>query len=857
MADDPVASQVPERSGASAGSLDLDAIAVDDMVDGMVDDGPEDIVCAACGQVASGEDRCPGCGMPLKRPESLPDPDEMGIDVSDLAEEGSAQIWDENYSDPSAQGKGAFVDARPSSLGGRLFEGNFALNVFAGLISGLLAFYFALALAILTSSQPGMQPFLPSFISMALVASVAGCILFSVLSRIPFSLAGPETVPAAVLFLFVGSLYKDMAGLYPTDSMIPTILAGVVLAALSTGFALWLLGRLKVAEYVRYIPIQIIGGVVGGVGVYVLLGAFDWMGGLSLDWSNFFVAMGDCVELIRPDQCLAAILPSVVFGLILLVGLSRLKNSLFMLAMILAATAAGYAAGVWGADSSISSLAATIPLPDAPIAPLAAQSLGEGFEAIQWGVIKANGLYIGGLVILVVLTSMSRVTNLELLHGRESDLNQEFHALGLTNMAGGLMGGMPASISYGRSAGNRATGARGPMAGVMAGVLCAAGLYYADVVIPMIPRFVPEGILIYAGLDLIRDWLFRTRTAFTRRDDMVMLWTTFAFTLFLGLLAGIGIGVGLALMATVSRYSKGGAIRNVLSGVNHRSNVDRAPAQQRALKEYGDHIHILRLQGFIFLGSMESLLKSIRERLEARDMLPVEYLVLDFRMVTGLASAAGIGFRKLRNVVEEYDLELIITSAPLELEEHLSSMGYVGEDDSPFKVFFNLDFALEWCENRVLDAENMLTIKNLTLPELLTPVFPEPRYIPALMKVLKRVVVDKGQAVFRQGDRSESMYFVESGRLDVELELEGGKLLRLKKVGPGAVFGEMGIYTLAPRSATVRAAEKCVLYMMTMDKLNAVEKRAPVLVTAINRFLINMLSERLADANKKVRDLMV
>jgi hypothetical protein len=29
------------------------------------------------------------------------------------------------------------------------------------------------------------------------------------------------------------------------------------------------------------------------------------------------------------------------------------------------------------------------------------------------------------------------------------------------------------------------------------------------------------------------------------------------------------------------------------------------------------------------------------------------------------------------------------------------------------------------------------------------------------------------------------------------------------------------------------------------------------LVTAINRFLINMLSERLVDANKKVRDLMV
>ena len=144
----------------------------------------------------------------------------------------------------------------------------------------------------------------------------------------------------------------------------------------------------------------------------------------------------------------------------------------------------------------------------------------------------------------------------------------------------------------------------------------------------------------------------------------------------------------------------------------------------------------------------------------------------------------------------------------------------------------------------------------MALPELLAPVFPEPKYIPALMKILKRVDVDKGDAVFRQGDASDSMYFVESGRLDVELELEGGKLLRLKKVGPGAVFGEMGIYTNAPRSATVRAAEKCVLYAMNMKTLDAVGARAPQLVTAVNRYLVNMLSDRLGDANVKVRDLM-
>jgi SulP family sulfate permease len=164
---------------------------------------------------------------------------------------------------------------------------------------------------------------------------------------------------------------------------------------------------------------------------------------------------------------------------------------------------------------------------------------------------------------------------------------------------------------------------------------------------------------------------------------------------------------------------------------------------------------------------------------------------------------------------------------------------------------------LEWCENRVLDSEGMLEIRRKTLPELLMPIFPEPEYIPALMKVLKREVVPAGEAVFRQGDDSDAMYFVESGRLDVELELPDGRIIRLKKVGPGAVFGEMGIYTLSTRSATIRAAEKCVLYGMTRRKLDAIEARVPRLVTAINRFLVNLLSERLVDSNAKARELML
>ncbi|EGB13927.1 cyclic nucleotide-binding protein [Pseudodesulfovibrio mercurii] len=819
---------------------------------------PEDVICAACGHVQEpghGE-TCSGCGAMLKAVEALPEVDESEIDVSDLAEIDEPQVWDADF---QGDGDGASLEETEDPDRWRLLRGGKTLNLYAGIVSGVLSLFFVYALSLLAASQAGMHQYLPFLLGTALTGVIVGSIFYSFLSRIPFALVGPETVLTAVLFLFLGSMYRQMAETLSPELILPTLMAGIAVAALLTGLSLLVLGRFRLGEYIRFLPLQVIGGVIGGVGVFVLLGAFAWMGGLSLDWSNVYslaLSLGTNFDL-RKD--LYTMGPSVIFGLILFFAMFRTKNSLFLVALILVAVGAGNAASIWGTNPALRDLAVPVPFPEGSLLVHLQEVLRSPmlFSDIQWSVIKSHGLYIGAMVVLAVFTVMFRITRLEFARGRGSDLNREYAALGVTNMVSGLCCGMPVSLSYGRSAGSYGAGGRGPLAGIVAGLVCASGLFYADYVLPMIPRFVPEGLLVYAGLDLIRDWGFRTKSSFTSRSELWLLRLTFAATILLGLLEGIGFAVALALMVTVGRVSRGGVVRNELSGSQHTSNVDRAPAQQRVLREYGDHIHIMRLQGFVFLGSMERLIQAVRRRLDDRGQLSLEYLVLDFRLAQGFASASSLGFAKLYKLAVERGIQVVITSAPLELESHLVALGYAGDEEGLFRTFFNLDYALEWCENRVLDGEGMLEMKQKTLPELLVPIFPEPRYIPALMKVLKRETVRAGEAVFRQGDSSDSMFFVESGRLDVELELPDGRIIRLKKVGPGAVFGEMGIYTLSPRSATIRAAEPCVLYRMTLHKLDAIEERVPRLVTAINRFLINLLSERLADSNARVRELML
>jgi CRP-like cAMP-binding protein len=61
-----------------------------------------------------------------------------------------------------------------------------------------------------------------------------------------------------------------------------------------------------------------------------------------------------------------------------------------------------------------------------------------------------------------------------------------------------------------------------------------------------------------------------------------------------------------------------------------------------------------------------------------------------------------------------------------------------------------------------------------------------------------------GEVVIRQGERADCMYIVQEGQVEVVAEAANGDI-RLGVLEPGNVFGEMALFSRAPRSATVRA----------------------------------------------------
>jgi CRP-like cAMP-binding protein len=86
------------------------------------------------------------------------------------------------------------------------------------------------------------------------------------------------------------------------------------------------------------------------------------------------------------------------------------------------------------------------------------------------------------------------------------------------------------------------------------------------------------------------------------------------------------------------------------------------------------------------------------------------------------------------------------------------------------------------------------------------------------VEAAKTVSVGQGEYYFREGDRAESMYVLESGEVALLKHWEG-KSHVLGHLGAGDCFGEMALLDLFPRSASVLATAPCTAIELSTGSL--------------------------------------
>ncbi|MCC7370242.1 MAG: patatin-like phospholipase family protein [Chloroflexi bacterium] len=113
----------------------------------------------------------------------------------------------------------------------------------------------------------------------------------------------------------------------------------------------------------------------------------------------------------------------------------------------------------------------------------------------------------------------------------------------------------------------------------------------------------------------------------------------------------------------------------------------------------------------------------------------------------------------------------------------------------------------------------------------------------ALESAFEWVALHKGAILMRQGDPSDCLYVVISGRTRVTASSSDGTERNIAELGRGETIGEMGLLTGEPRSTTVFALRDTQLLRLSAAAFQELLRDYPRLLMVLTRRIIDRLKE--------------
>ncbi|WP_296180744.1 cyclic nucleotide-binding domain-containing protein [Pseudomonas sp. UBA1879] len=105
--------------------------------------------------------------------------------------------------------------------------------------------------------------------------------------------------------------------------------------------------------------------------------------------------------------------------------------------------------------------------------------------------------------------------------------------------------------------------------------------------------------------------------------------------------------------------------------------------------------------------------------------------------------------------------------------------------------------------------------------------------------------IDKGEAIFSEGDAGTFMCIIHSGTVSVQKRNGEGKPVETATLRSGRAFGEMAVLDGERRSASCVAASACTLLNLGKDSLDKMLNEAPKVAAKIIRAIAIAMSKRL------------
>jgi MFS superfamily sulfate permease-like transporter len=214
------------------------------------------------------------------------------------------------------------------------------------------------------------------------------------------------------------------------------------------------------------------------------------------------------------------------------------------------------------------------------------------------------------MVFVLFAESYGSVRSLALRHGDALSADRELLALGVANLASGLLGGMPVGAGYSATSANEAAGAESRRAAWLAALCVLAVVLTLLPWVALTPLPVLAAVVVNAMSHALRPGALGGY--FTWQRDRVVLVIAVAAVLTLGVLDGLLAAVGASLLMTLRDLSQPNV--SVLGRLGTGHDFVNLAAHPEARPVAG--LLIMRPEAPLFFGNVDRMLAQVRQQLE-------------------------------------------------------------------------------------------------------------------------------------------------------------------------------------------------------------------------------------------------
>ncbi len=460
-----------------------------------------------------------------------------------------------------------------------------------------------------------------------LYATVLPLLVYAILGPSKILVLGPDSSLAP---LIAATIVPLAAG----DPQRAVALAGAL--SIGAGLIAVVVGMAKFGFVTELLSMPVRIGYLNGIAVVVILGQLPKILGVSADSE---MPIGKFVDLIQAvgdiDRVPATVGIASLLGLVIVrLVAPRLPRSLIVM---VASIAAVEVFDLGGDLDLVGSLPSGFPVPAIP--------------RIGWGDVSA--LAAGSLTIALVsfadTSVLSRAYAKRL--DQEVDPDAEFIGLGAANVVAGFFQGFPVSASSSRTPVAEGAGAKTQLTGVVAAILIVVLLVTAPGLLASLPMATLAAIVILAVVDLI-DLPTVVSLARWRRNEFLLSMVAFVGVVLAGVMWGIGVAVGVSLLAFVSQAWRPHATTLVrIAGVSGYHDIDRHPEGSQV-----EGLLLFRFGAPLFFANADGFRTEVLERVEQTP--DVRWVVVTAEPITSIDATAENVIRDLHHDLAKRGIEL-------------------------------------------------------------------------------------------------------------------------------------------------------------------------------------------------------